>query len=261
MLFEAVEAVVGPGFAGVAAGLAAVQGDELFARAGGEFSHQGGDVAKEAFAAAVLLVVDNEDGDSQLGERHSGDGGFLVVGEDRGGEDEAVGAARYFWAAGAGAGELGGGEGGGLGAVTGADEPDGNVQLLADPGDDGFDVGDMLGRGAKAHQKRRGLTIGGGVDDDGHQALVDEQVARADEEIARSPFEGTIGSDLQAAVAAGEEDDGRFGFVGAGRSEDEDAIGDAGAGGEVENFGGRLIGRFLWGRRLGVAIDEEGEGY
>src|SRR6266849_7979788 len=90
LTLEPVVAVVGEGLAWVAATLATLEGHQLLPWQGTELLHQRRHVAEEAKATAILLVVDDENGNRQLVEVHRGDGTPPVVGENRRREHEPV---------------------------------------------------------------------------------------------------------------------------------------------------------------------------
>ena len=82
----------------------------------GQPVHELGDVSKGAVAAAVLLVMHDQDGDFQGFQGHGGERAAFGVTQDARGEHDPI---RTF-----GAGEFHGQVGGRLGAPAGADQPD-----------------------------------------------------------------------------------------------------------------------------------------
>jgi len=63
----------------------------------------------------------------------------------------------------------------------------------------------VLGALPEAAEKGLALTVGRRIDEDHGEALVGEELRRANEKVPGAPARRAVGLDLQAAVAAGEQ--------------------------------------------------------
>jgi hypothetical protein len=104
--------------------------------------------------------------------------------------------------------------------------------MLADPGNHRLHIRRVFGSLPESRQERWRLAIRGCIDDHCQQALIDKQLSAAHQEIPLAPAERAIGRNLQSAMSAGEENDRR---LGRGRGENQQALRDARAGGDVDN--------------------------
>ena len=166
----------------------------------GQARHQIARARERARATCVVLVVHDEHGHAQALEGHRRHRPAPIVAQDRGREHDAV---RTI-----GTRQLGRDERGRLRATARADQPHRRARARAQPCDHGAHVGDVPGRLAKTGEKRRRRTVRGRVDDRDRDAALDEQRARAHEEVAPAPARLAIIADAQPAMPAGEQDRG-----------------------------------------------------
>src|SRR5439155_382521 len=146
------------------------------------------------------------------------------IGEDRRGEHDRVGAVFP--------GQLRRKERGGLTAPAGADEPDRELGLLVQPGDDGLDIRHVIGSLTVSGQERVGLLVRRRIDDRDDEIALGEALARAHQEVPRAPPEASVVLDLESAVTAGEQHHDGLGLR---RRQEDEPLGHAWAGGDVHD--------------------------
>jgi len=208
----------------IARALPAPEREQLFSRRVLQLCHERLYLREWGDKACILLMVNNEDRDPYLVERHRRDRAAPLVGQNAGCQDDAV---RRV-----GTGKFSGDVSDGLGAAAGANQPHRHARLAPQPGNDSLDVRCMLGLLAKTGKKGRALPVRWRVDEHHHQALVGEKLARAHQKVSFAPLQRTVREYLQAAMPAGEHDDCRLRRR---RREYRQPLGDAGPRGYVDD--------------------------